>query len=1051
MSSSFDERIDDLVRKIAFLGNCQMQALKSLYDRFVVGYTGDQTIFLPSYKKEPDGVVSRDIADVTLFVEQIQELEQTTTLLDGHFAERCQVPLVSAAFLWPFAGEQHPSNASHPYLDGGPYPGELGDGFLNRLINRGLPANDAVAEYRTHQFAEKSLNRRFELSIDRQRSRDEATGFSIASEIERFFRTDPLFFSPHHPGLRISRLLAEQCFNRIGVPQRCIDTLNIAMSRSPFPGDQLPVHPAVAAHFKLTYITEHTTYPLRGEGRFTWEQWVLRYMQYAWEPNLFEAAAVAESDPTRARDLMCDVLHRLPHTPLGRMALARALSRLGNADDAAKESAKAISLDPDDPTVWRVGALIATQRGLLDVARRLAVTAIAHDPADISNLNLLARVQEDLKDFASSEWTRRKVIWLVPHDAACHTALGTALMHQEDKLLEALIEYQRAIVIDPQHAGAHYGASIVLSRLVRHEESIEAVKHAIRLAPGVALYHSHLGHVLGRVGRRGEAILAFAHVLEFEPENAGVYGVLSDLLRQEGRLDEALRHIARAIEIEPRTVRFLTRLADILAAANRPSEAIVPLRQALELQSDNGALRLRLGSIYAGEGRLEEAVMEFEEAARLDPKNAEPLQQLSRILERKGDLSGSQVLTNHARALQPDKTKLSGQKQERAADGVGRRFHLVPPRDLAQTLDCIIPATRSMTPKCLVYTNFMQLNPEFGAHHLARLYIDRERHLPEVSIYKLDPMVILAVPNGEEFIPFCGDKVVVDQVRPGWNDHDLQNARDACVRQDRIEGPALLIARYGIRTWGHWLGELLPKLVAVEAFRPNHFRYVLPNRFISDPQHATALESLSHYGIGLDRIILVSERTSYAASDLHVVTPAWSPDHMINPTVAELMRTQIAGCENPEGGPERVALLRRGARTRRLANLSEVELLLERRGWTILDIEAMNFPQQVDLFRNAKSIVSVLGSGLTGLIYSPLGVKILTLAPSHWGDLFFFAMMQERNAIMADIRGSSLATEPGMVATASFTVDLTELEIGLAALNDPEGSSQPRKPATLYD
>ena len=65
---------------------------------------------------------------------------------------------------------------------------------------------------------------------------------------------------------------------------------------------------------------------------------------------------------------------------------------------------------------------------------------------------------------------------------------------------------------------------------------------------------------------------------------------------------------------------------------------------------------------------------------------------------------------------------------------------------------------------------------------------------------------------------------------------------------------------------------------------------------------------------------------------------------------------------------------------------------------------------------------------------APRGVKVLTMAPAEWGDLFFFALMQERDAAYADIRGRSTAQDAAGVGTASFTVPLDALRRGLAAI-----------------
>ncbi|HEY4171772.1 MAG TPA: glycosyltransferase family 61 protein, partial [Rhodopila sp.] len=134
------------------------------------------------------------------------------------------------------------------------------------------------------------------------------------------------------------------------------------------------------------------------------------------------------------------------------------------------------------------------------------------------------------------------------------------------------------------------------------------------------------------------------------------------------------------------------------------------------------------------------------------------------------------------------------------------------------------------------------------------------------------------------------------------------------------------------------------------------------------------------------------------------MTSAWSEERVLHPEVAMLMREQGPRDRDPSPGWLKVALLRRTARSRNIQNIAAVESLLVANGLTLVDIERLNFRQQVDLFKNASAIVCVLGSGLSGLIYAPRGVQVLTVAPGEWGDLFFYSMIQERDAIFADVR-----------------------------------------------
>ena len=205
------------MRRIVFIGNCQMLALHDIYWRHVGAEAGDLLTYVPAYEAitEEHGQL---IACADVIVEHVFDMPPTAdTAKVPAAAVRQFVPVVSAGFLWPFAGEAHPHNPVGPELGGGPYPGELGDAFLNRALLRGEDVSEVVPRYLALDIARVGrLDRRYELFLDRQQQRDNICGYAIAGLIAEHFRTEQVFLSPHHPNLRVTLALAEQFLVKMG-------------------------------------------------------------------------------------------------------------------------------------------------------------------------------------------------------------------------------------------------------------------------------------------------------------------------------------------------------------------------------------------------------------------------------------------------------------------------------------------------------------------------------------------------------------------------------------------------------------------------------------------------------------------------------------------------------------------------------------------------------------------------------------------------------------------------------------------------------------------
>ena len=223
------------------------------------------------------------------------------------------------------------------------------------------------------------------------------------------------------------------------------------------------------------------------------------------------------------------------------------------------------------------------------------------------------------------------------------------------------------------------------------------------------------------------------------------------------------------------------------------------------------------------------------------------------------------------------------------------------------------------SPKCLIHTNYLEINEEFGRHHLRDLYIARHQTIPEIRLHRVPGGVNLAVHGDEDFVLYLGDRALAEQIRPYWTDDDVAATITQAAGRTEVSEEAILVARFGLRTWGHWLGELLPKVVCVERAYPGRFRYVVPASIVTDVNLRTMRQSLDAYGIGRDRLLFVHAGRTYRFANLFAVSPVWFPLCPLHPHVVNLMRTIIPPPDQIVRRPKSVALLRRESTTRNLA------------------------------------------------------------------------------------------------------------------------------------
>lgn len=171
-------------------------------------------------------------------------------------------------------------------------------------------------------------------------------------------------------------------------------------------------------------------------------------------------------------------------------------------------------------------------------------------------------------------------VMLDDESGQARTSLAHAKARANWNWLEAELEFQRAIKLDPSYPTAHHWyARCCLMPLGRLDEALEEITLAQRLDPVSSIIAREVASIY-YYRRDFDAALAHCdQAIELNPHFPHAYFILSLVQKQLGDSDEALTALVRAVQLAPKSPRLIAALGWAQASAGRHDDAFNSLAE----------------------------------------------------------------------------------------------------------------------------------------------------------------------------------------------------------------------------------------------------------------------------------------------------------------------------------------------------------------------------------------------------------------------------------------------------------------------------------------
>jgi tetratricopeptide (TPR) repeat protein len=231
------------------------------------------------------------------------------------------------------------------------------------------------------------------------------------------------------------------------------------------------------------------------------------------------------------------------------------------------------------------------------------------------------------------EW--KKALEMDPSDAKAHINIGTALM-ETGQMDAAIVHLQKAIDLNPVNANAYSAMASAMARMGKAGDAVSYYEKSLQLRPDDAKLQNNLGLALAQTGHTAEAIPYYRKALELDPGSADSYAHLGVALAQTGQADEAIPMLEKALELDPKNEPVESNLGGALTQKGRLEDAIAHSRKALALNPRDAQAHTNLAIALTNAGKADEALTHFEKAVQLVPDEASFQSNLGAALAQRG-------------------------------------------------------------------------------------------------------------------------------------------------------------------------------------------------------------------------------------------------------------------------------------------------------------------------------------------------------------------------------------------------------------------------------
>ena len=328
------------------------------------------------------------------------------------------------------------------------------------------------------------------------------------------------------------------------------------------------------------------------------------------------------------------------------------LSKLNRFDEALVAIDKAISLQQDNANLYNQQGAILSSVERYSEAEAAYKQAIKFSPRSIFYYNRgIVYDNQGRKDLALVDYNR--AIYLNPNDAQAHNNRGLLNFNQGKSEL-ALNDYNLAILLNPRDPDAYYNRGNLYKDLEETDLALNDYNSVILLDPKYAKAYNNRGNLYKDLEETDLALADFNQAIDLNPEFTEPYNNRGVLYAKLGKTELALADFNQAILMAPKDADAYINRGLLYTKLGKTELALDDYNKSLTINPELAEAYYNRGALYARLEELELALADYNKAIDLNPELVEVYINRGALYAKLGELELALTDYNIAIDLDPE-------------------------------------------------------------------------------------------------------------------------------------------------------------------------------------------------------------------------------------------------------------------------------------------------------------------------------------------------------------------------------------------------------------